>query len=211
VSELSHNNVSELKNRIAELEEIIKVLKNDLIHDSLTGLKTRKFFEDEAKVRLDSARRLYDDKRRRWPNSNGVSLILFDIDNFKHINDNHGHIIGDEVLRVISRIIRSKIRKGDIAARWGGEEISLILVGADEISARDKANEIRLAIELTNFELEPPIKITISAGIASLGEEKSYEEILGEADEALYYAKKNGRNRVAIYSEIMKENGSKSR
>lgn len=196
-----------LKKRIAELEEEIRELKKDLIHDSLTGLKTKAFFEEEARVYFDAAQQKsskdFGSRRREWFGFTHISFIFFDVDNFKNINDTLGHLAGDEVLQSIAETIETSVRDGDTAARWGGEEIAVTLVGATERDAFHKAEEIRRQVEHTRFGKFPDLKVTVSAGVASANSGSSFEETLARADKALYAAKRGGRNRVVAYSTLI--------
>ena len=117
--------------RIAELEKHVHNLEKDLIHDQLTGLKTRSFFEDEVGVYLEVIAHNKQGKRKEWFGFRNLSVIFFDIDYFKKINDIYGHDTGDRVLIETTRTIQSQLRTGDTATRWGGEEIVVSLLGAN--------------------------------------------------------------------------------
>jgi len=191
-----------LKARIEELEQTVEDLEKDLIHDALTGLKTRAFFEEEARVYCDIAQNEATDARRRnWFGFKNVSFLFVDIDFFKKINDTYGHDVGDEVLRQVAQTIQKNVRDGDTAARWGGEEMVVTLVGATEKDAVRKAEDIRYAIEVLDFPQEG-LSVTASVGVASLEPTTTFEETLKRADQALYKAKENGRNKVVAYSEL---------
>jgi diguanylate cyclase (GGDEF)-like protein len=194
----------DLKRRIEELEEEVTLLTEDLIHDKLTGLKTRRFFEDEARIYFDIAVNADDRgaRRRKWFGFDSISFIFFDLDHFKNINDTYGHDAGDEVLKAVAETIKTSVREGDTAARWGGEEIAVTLVGATERDAWNKAEDIRRQIENIKFGKYPEIKVTTSAGVASAVSGISFEETLKKADKALYRAKQTGRNKIVSYSEI---------
>ncbi|MFZ3020004.1 MAG: GGDEF domain-containing protein [Minisyncoccia bacterium] len=196
-----NEDVEKLIVRIAELEAQVETLKKDLIHDPLTHLKTRNFFEEESKNYLKSIPPKIFNKRR-WFGPKNVSFIFFDIDNFKKVNDKYGHSFGDIVLEAVSDAIRGNLRELDIPARWGGEEIVVTLVGATEEEAKNKAEDIRAHVENLVFEEEPDFKITISAGVASAEDELSLDEIVQRADKCLYKAKERGRNTVVAYSEL---------
>jgi diguanylate cyclase (GGDEF)-like protein len=195
---------SDLKKRIAELEEEVTLLMQDLIHDKLTGLKTRKFFEDEARIYFDIAVNAADrgTRRKQWFGFNNVSFIFFDVDHFKSVNDTYGHEAGDMVLKAVAETIKTSVREGDTAARWGGEEIAVTLVGATERDAWNKAEDIRRQIDNIKFGKFPDLHITISAGVATAIPGTSFEDTLGKADKALYHAKDTGRDKTVMYSEI---------
>src|SRR3989344_2856990 len=111
-----------MEDRIKELETQVRELERDLIHDKLTGLKTRAFFEEELGVYIEALRN-NGGKRKEWFGFKNIGIVFFDIDHFKKVNDTHGHDIGDEVLKVVAHAIQSSVRTGDTVARWGGEEI----------------------------------------------------------------------------------------
>jgi diguanylate cyclase (GGDEF)-like protein len=187
--------------RIKELEDEVRLLQTDLIHDPLTHLKTRNFFEQEAKNYIHNrpANLL---SKRRWFGPKDVCFIFFDIDYFKNVNDTYGHQFGDEVLEAVADAIRSNLRELDIPARFGGEEIVVALVGAEEADAKRKAEDIRVHIENLRFEDKPDFRITISAGVSYAEEGLSLDQLIKRADQALYKAKETGRNKVVLYSEI---------
>src|SRR3989338_7900063 len=115
--------------RIAELEIQVHELEMDLIHDSLTKLKTRAFFEEELGAYLATLTGNEQGKRKEWFGFKNISFIFFDIDHFKSVNDTYGHDVGDMVLHKVAEIIQTSLRTGDTAARWGGEEMVVSLLG----------------------------------------------------------------------------------
>jgi diguanylate cyclase (GGDEF)-like protein len=152
--------------------------------DKLTGLYTRKAMDI---IQL----------------SRQYSVIALDIDHFKQVNDTWGHDAGDDILRGFGRIIKSCIRKGDYAIRWGGEEFVVIVSVADSAVVSSIAERIRATTENTHFHIhhgERQIRITCSAGIAIANSthERSFSDVLKEADTKLYRAKQAGRNRVVL-------------
>lgn len=191
-----------LKKRIVELEAKIHGLEKDLIHDALTGLKTRAFFEEELGVYLAVVGQNKAGKRHEWFGFKNVSIIFFDIDHFKKINDTYGHDTGDQVLRRVAETIQVGLRTGDTAARWGGEEIVASLLGANEDDAAMKAEMVRKEVEELNFPEAPDLKLTISAGVAASEKDLDVSLMVKRGDEALYEAKNSGRNKVVRYSEI---------
>ncbi len=130
-----------------------------------------------------------------WP----ISLIMFDLDNFKEINDTYGHNVGDMVLKKVAETIKRHLRRSDIFARWGGEEFVILLPHTDLRGAVKVAEKLRRALE----ELEIPQlkgrKITASFGVSELRQGESLEEAILRADKALYEAKAKGKNRVEIF------------
>ena len=137
-------------------------------------------------------------KRYRTP----VSYVLFDIDHFKRVNDEHGHPVGDEILRFVGQIIRSELREGEIAARMGGEEFAILFPHTSSENAAIGAERIREAIVQTTHEAGSGTKlaVTVSAGVACTTDHKtlSAETIYHIADQALYKAKEQGRDKVVI-------------
>lgn len=200
----------ELVKRVAELEKQVVLLEDNLIHDQLTGLKTRTFFEQEVSVYLDviaKERKLLENgasERRERFGFRNLSIIFFDIDHFKKVNDTYGHDIGDIVLREIAKTIQASLRTGDTVARWGGEEIIVSLLGASESDAAAKAEEIREAVEKLKFKSKPKFSVTISAGVSTAEIDLNLHNLVKRADLALYEAKKSGRNRVVTYTEMIR-------
>jgi diguanylate cyclase (GGDEF)-like protein len=193
----------ELLERIKELENEITELTKNLIYDNLTGLKTRAFFEEEARIYFDiavSSVTHHATRRKQWFGFKNISFIFLDIDHFKSINDTYGHSAGDEVLKAVAETVITSVRDGDTAARWGGEEIAVTLVGATEKDAMHKAEDIRRQVESIVFGKYPDLNVTVSAGVASAERGSTFEEVLERADKALYKAKQAGRNRVVSYS-----------
>jgi diguanylate cyclase (GGDEF)-like protein len=189
--------------QVAELESQVQGLEKDLIHDSLTKLKTKAFFEEESKVYLNMVRNLNAGKRRQWFGFKNLSFLFFDVDHFKKINDTYGHSMGDVVLKKIAQTIKKSVRIGDTVARWGGEEIVAILLGADLNYAKTKAEDIRKKIEELVFEKTPELKVTISVGVVSSESSSNFGDLINKADEALYQSKQTGRNKVTAFSPAL--------
>jgi diguanylate cyclase (GGDEF)-like protein len=126
-----------------------------------------------------------------------VSLVIFDIDHFKKINDTHGHLTGDHVLKELAGRVRTRIRKEEIFARYGGEEFVVLLPEAANANAIEFAEQLRRLVERQTFEFEgDSIPVTISCGVATVAEEMPSEGFIKLADENLYKAKRTGRNKV---------------
>jgi diguanylate cyclase (GGDEF)-like protein len=133
----------------------------------------------------------------------GSSLVLcmMDVDQFKKVNDTYGHPAGDMVLRELGTMLRKSIRMSDIACRYGGEEFALLLPHTDLREATSQGERLRRMIEAHRFEWEgTPFSLTLSFGLARLDHERnpSQKALLEDADKALYKAKRNGKNRVAV-------------
>ena len=160
--------------------------------DVLTGVKNRRDFFEIASHEFGVAKRYGEE----------ISLILFDIDLFKRVNDSFGHEAGDAVLRRIARLAEGGIREADLLARYGGEEFIVLLPNSPARLAAVVAERIRAAIERADFPEAGAIgRVTISAGVAGgIPGEESLDEVIGRADLALYRAKSKGRNRVEIFA-----------
>lgn len=155
--------------------------------DSLTGLFNRRAAERALRVALEG------------PNPGTLSLLYIDLDHFKSINDRFGHAMGDRVLRECAQLMRLGSRTQDVAARWGGEEFVLVLVGADAARAAEIAERLRNSVERFDWNaLDPGLAVTLSIGLASSAEAHGAtpEGLLALADSRLYAAKARGRNRV---------------
>ncbi|MCC6207108.1 MAG: diguanylate cyclase [Gammaproteobacteria bacterium] len=171
-----------LKNDQDELEKLAA-------YDSLTGLYNRRKFTSS----------LQEEITRYRNETHALSLLIIDLDHFKNINDTYGHQIGDEALRSISDVVNLHIRRNDIPARYGGEEIAIILPRTNSEEAMILAERIRQAIEEHSIEYEPgkTLCITASIGVATLDSEfMTDNDLIQAADAALYAAKRDGRNRV---------------
>jgi diguanylate cyclase len=171
----------EIKSLRAQLQESQK----DALYDALTGLYNRRYFDDELKTLLGQV---------------DFSLLLVDLDHFKKINDNHGHLLGDLVLKSVARKLQTGCRDGAQAFRYGGEEFAIILPNTNLTVARQIADVMRRSIERMNVKdrrtgviLEG---ITASVGVAQMQKNMGAMELIEQADKQLYEAKRLGRNRV---------------
>ena len=176
---LSGNNIEN-----AYHEEIYRLTTTD----GLTQVYNKRYFLETLEREMGRANRYGRD----------LSLILFDIDHFKRINDSYGHLAGDYVLKQLAGVIRSKIRREDVLARYGGEEFAIILPEIDRSGAVAFADKIRALTEQTSFRFESThIPVTISVGVTIYANTvKDLDAFIRAADEHLYRAKGNGRNRV---------------
>ena len=156
--------------------------------DGLTGIFNRRFFEMRINEEVERARRY----------STGVSVIIADIDHFKRLNDEFGHLLGDEVLRQVSSIFHQHVRKMDVVCRYGGEEFAILLTQTSEQQALTVAEKLRKQVQQWQFP-GVPRAITISAGVAAFPSHgRSRDEIVRAADQGLYLAKQDGRNLVRM-------------
>ena len=157
--------------------------------DFLTGLVNRRRFERALLEMLN------DYQTRGYP----FALILLDLDNFKTINDTYGHPVGDQLLKEIALILKTFLRANNIAARLGGEEFAILVPGVTVKEAEIIANRLRTTIENRNFvSLDKDIRTTASFGVTGVHIDDTIDSILERADQALYEAKKQGKNRVVV-------------
>jgi diguanylate cyclase (GGDEF)-like protein/PAS domain S-box-containing protein len=183
--EVAHK--AELERYHRELEEANGQLRRLAVTDELTGLRNRRAFEERLVMEFSMARR-----RKRQ-----LSILLLDVDNFKLINDRWGHASGDEVLRRLGTILRTTIRLPDMPARYGGEEFVVLLPESGEESAMGLARRVMQRVATEEWENEP---VTVSMGMASMNDSLIHGYQLVElADEALYAAKRAGKNRVMVH------------
>ncbi len=172
---------------VVEEEEEKEELFKKAIKDELTQLYNRYYLEHEGKKEIERARRY------KYP----LSLIILDLDNFKQINDRFGHTQGDRVLRKFARIIMSNIRRSDIAVRYGGEEFIILLPYTHIEDAEKIAERIRKTFEATKFRFDHEIaSVTVSGGVATIENGEDLFDLIDKADKALYYAKKEGKNKI---------------
>jgi diguanylate cyclase (GGDEF)-like protein len=154
--------------------------------DSLTGIKNRTAFDSNFGREIE-----YNIRKQ-----SELSLIVLDIDFFKRINDNYGHMVGDAVLRQVAQSVEATIRSSDALYRYGGEEFAIVLNGTDKDGALLLAERIRKNVESLRIESLKDVRITLSLGVAILNQQDTTRTFFERADAALYEAKKGGRNRV---------------
>jgi diguanylate cyclase (GGDEF)-like protein len=159
--------------------------------DGLTGIFNRRFFELRIAEELERARRF----------NTGMAVIMVDIDQFKRLNDEFGHLLGDEVLRQVSSIFHQQLRKIDVVCRYGGEEFAILLAQTNQQHALGVAEKLRRMVEAWQFP-GVPRTVTISVGTATSPDHgTTRDELVKAADLGLYAAKQAGRNRVCMASE----------
>jgi diguanylate cyclase (GGDEF)-like protein len=182
-----HAQMVAMQQKIKSLESELESAKEEAGIDFLTKLANRKVIDEELE-RFEGFFLRFKDN---------YSVVFFDIDYFKKINDTYGHMAGDVVLTSFAQILKKKSRDMDIVGRFGGEEFIAILPKTDIEGARTYAESIRVAVEKTKFIYkETRIEVTVSAGCAERKSTKSLKELIKTSDERLYKAKQNGRNRV---------------
>lgn len=171
-------------------DELIIELSNLAMIDDLTRLPNRRHFD----MQLD--RRLAELNRFGWP----FGALMIDLDNFKQINDRHGHQRGDDVLHLVARTLSANSRSLDTVARWGGEEFAAIIANAREEELSAVAEKLRAMVEASGLHgpLNEPLRVTVSIGGALARPNETASELMKRADDMLYAAKKAGRNRVCM-------------
>ena len=188
-----------MRTRITELERQTRSLRENLqeeqrlsMIDALTGIPNRAAYDERIKEEF-----------QRWKRfGTPVSILAWDIDRFKAINDAYGHKAGDKVLRVVGQHLASKVRSTDFVARYGGEEFVMLLVGATTGEALATAEKIRHEIEQLGFHFHDiPVRVTASCGITCFSGNDTPDDAFDRADHALYHAKKAGRNCCVIAQE----------
>ena len=179
-----------LQSKLEEIQELQKTLEEQAIHDPLTKVYNRRFFDEAFEKELSRSKR----------SSKPLCIIMIDIDHFKRINDHFGHAVGDQVLRNFGELLIKKTRKSDVVCRYGGEEFIILFVEADEICLLDRADEIRK--DFRKMCLDDPdlqMDVTISIGVSCYPKHgEDTRELILKADRALYDAKENGRNQVSL-------------
>ncbi|HLD26990.1 MAG TPA: GGDEF domain-containing protein [Patescibacteria group bacterium] len=201
IEKLSEDN-ARLRQIIEDQKLQINTLRQEVAYDDLTGLYKRKFFNR----RLDEEfSKLGDNQERRTDDTlKHISIVFLDIDHFKNINDTKGHAKGDAVLKKVGNTLSSNVRESDLVCRWGGEEMVIALLGADESESAKIAETLRSVIE-------KEVGVTTSIGIASYNEGISPDELIDRADQTMYKAKHKpgGRNCVELYSNLTPEDLNK--
>ncbi|MBU4312838.1 MAG: diguanylate cyclase [Candidatus Omnitrophica bacterium] len=192
LSESYHRELNEkIDSYVDQIENINLKLKDRSIKDELTGCYNHRYFQDILTSEISRAVRY----------NRPLSIIMFDIDHFKKINDKYGHTFGDKVLKGIGDILKKTVRGSDMVFRYGGEEFCVILPETDKERAFIGAERIRKKISTSAFRIKNKVlKVTVSGGINGfVGKEITKETFIDNADKVLYQAKNAGRNRVAIY------------
>jgi diguanylate cyclase (GGDEF)-like protein len=196
----------------ARIEQEKRIAEYQAVHDGLTGLYTHKHFKEQLE------REVARSQRYKRP----VSLVMADIDLFKRFNDTYGHLAGDEILRTVARIISENVRSSDVVARYGGEEFAILLLEtghkeAQSVAKRLKklldqsievAERIKERVEHAQIDLEDQsVGVTLSMGLSSYDGHEDYgpEDLIKEADNALYHSKSSGRNLITVFNPETKE------
>lgn len=180
----------ELQIALRELQDVNAELEKRNFEDALTGLHNRRYFSQQ----------LEKEYRRAYRSKRPLSLLMVDIDHFKKVNDTHGHYIGDQILQGLAKVLKNSAKRpGDIVCRYGGEEFAVILADCSQSQAELFASQLVERVRETAFTTDAgPRHITISVGVAELANtlDQSTEHLFKAADEALYRAKRDGRDQV---------------
>ena len=190
-----------LQSNNEQLEDMVEELNQVAQHDQLTGLLYR-----GSAIQAAEAALLESGLTRR-----GFAVVVFDLDHFKLVNDSYGHLVGDEVLAALARILKATARDGDIVGRFGGEEFIAFLPGTGAAEAARFAERVRTAIEAARIVVgnEARISVTVSAGLAAIPScADSLQEAIRIADDRLFVAKRGGRNRVVGMEEQAERNAA---
>jgi diguanylate cyclase (GGDEF)-like protein len=174
---------------VAENKKLMDRMDDMLIHDTLTNVHNRRYFDEQL------ARHMAMFEREHQP----FCLAILDIDHFKKVNDYYGHQAGDEVLIQLGQVVRKCLRRSDIFARYGGEEFAVILPLSSLETATDVLSKVRRTVEQHSFDIdEKTIKVTVSLGLTISTENINTKLLIQKADKALYQAKQLGRNTIQI-------------
>lgn len=204
--ELSKDEQAMMTSLFRVYDNYLAVLKDSQI-DRLTGLLNRHTFDEQLDRALGLIRKAYREgergrqKRKVDEGTGSFFLGEIDIDHFKSINDKFGHLYGDEVLIILARILQSTFRKTDLIYRFGGEEFVVIVYVDDRNDADMTFERLRRSIE--NHAFPQVSKVTVSIGVTEIRDTSIPVELLGHADQSLYYAKTHGRNQVCFYESLV--------
>lgn len=184
-----------LRDERREMWEMRMRLSAMALTDPLTQLPNRRHFERVLRAELDRVRR----------HGGECSVAMVDVDYFKHYNDTVGHLAGDNVLRELADVMRRELRLHDMVARYGGEEFALLMINTGKADAVPVLERLRLDVQehpFRNRDIQPTGRLTVSAGLASCPDDgQSYDALMKKADDALYEAKRGGRNVVILASQ----------
>ena len=167
--------------------------------DALTGLYNRRAFNEKLSQLLDRNRNF----QRRAIDFSPTVYVMLDIDHFKTVNDNHGHLFGDEVLLILAQLMTDSFRENDLLFRYGGEEFALVLMDITPEQARDTLERFREKVAAYDF---PNLKqVTVSIGFTLFDQDLTVDELISQADNALYYCKMTTRNVLHSYQELVEK------
>jgi len=184
--------ITERKRAEAELQILQEQLREQVLHDPLTGLYNRRYLDETIKRELTRAER----------NKQPVGIVMCDLDHFKLVNDTHGHLAGDEVLRVFAELLKKHARGSDIVCRFGGEEFVMFLPEMSPAVAYQRAELLRMELAKKRITLGATvIQVTASFGVAAFPENgETMDSLIRAVDAAMYQAKEEGRDRIVVSS-----------
>lgn len=194
-----------------EALELAKEIIKEARIDYLTGLKNREGFTHEVEKLFAQVERFWVRYESGPPSPEEIhvkiddmAVVFIDIDDFKDINDIAGHLAGDEVLREVAQMLRKAFRASDQFGRWGGEELVVGMVGANEEDALKKVKDLQALLTQIKIPNHPELSVSVSAGVASIRDSgaNDLEELIGLADKAMYEAKNKGKKTAVAYREI---------
>ena len=194
-AEIQYLKTIELQKEIEKRKESESALEELATLDALTGVLNRREFFILAEKEVQST----------LQNQHRLSIIMLDVNHFKAVNDHHGHAIGDQVLTAIAQIIRDNLRREEVVGRIGGDEFAILLPGSDGRQGQRIAQRLHDKIASQSFKLDQgTFSLTVSLGVAELdrGHDDSLSALLDHADQAMYSAKRSGRNRIATYHAV---------
>jgi|GEM_PF-1319683 len=184
---------------LEEVQGMNRRLEELSVTDEMTRVANFRRFKHLLSLEHDRAERL----------GASYAIIFCDIDHFKHFNDHHGHLAGDELLRLFARVLQEGVRGSDTVARYGGEEFVILCPGTDEMGAAALADRLRVAIQSLKGPLlgdQPLGFLSMSVGVAAFPENaRTQDEVLKKADLGVYHAKEHGRNQVTRFSELARD------
>lgn len=181
--------LDEARITIQRQTQLLEVTTTEARTDSLTALANRRAFDEELNLHFSGP--------------NPVSVVILDIDHFKRFNDTHGHVAGDAILRGVAQVLKTCIRKSDVAARYGGEEFAVIFAGTPSEDAQKQAERIRAKIAASIFRCDNvDHEVTVSVGCAERAKGESSSSVLKRTDAALYAAKAAGRNAARFHDTL---------
>jgi diguanylate cyclase len=190
VGDQLHSRLDSSRQEVEALREELQLARQEALTDALTGLTNRKGFDQTLAEMMNNGS----------DNSTPLCLILVDIDFFKRVNDTYGHLLGDNVIRHVAKILHDTVKGKDCPARYGGEEFAVLLPDTNLAGAMTVAEQIRTTVaggRLVKADTREVIdSITVSAGVACWQGAETADELIGRADRALYRSKEEGRNRV---------------
>ncbi len=196
---VSDNQLHDTISMLLQIHQNFAGLITDNEHDTLTGLLNRKTFEGKVNKVLEH---MLKSAKRKDDKTNFINfLAIFDIDHFKQVNDTHGHLVGDDVLRQMSKLMKETFREKDLLFRYGGEEFLGIFECANAKDIRQLLE--RFMLKVSKFDFAKVGKVTVSIGYTEIFTYDNSSQLVSRADQALYYAKENGRNRTCNFEQLI--------